>query len=95
MKTLFRPVGLAEMKLILDLNLRGFPPRLPEQPIFYPVLNQTYADQIAAEWNVKDKFSGNVGFVTEFIVASPFIDRYGEQIVGSRNHNELWILLKI
>lgn len=91
MKTLFRPVGLAEMKLILDLNLKGFPPRLPEQPIFYPVLNQTYADQIALEWNTKDKFSGNVGFVTEFIVASPFIDRFEEQIVGSRNHNELWI----
>lgn len=91
MKTLYRPVGLIEMKLILDLNLRGFPPRLPEQPIFYPVLNQAYADQIALEWNTKDKFSGNVGFVTECTVSSPFIDRYEEQIVGSRNHNELWI----
>ncbi|SES87999.1 hypothetical protein [Paenibacillus sp. NFR01] len=91
MKTLFRPVGLIEMKLILDLELNGFPPRLPEQPIFYPVLNQAYADQIALEWNTKDKVFGSVGFVTEFNVASPFIDKYEEQIVGSRNHNELWI----
>ncbi|MFC5472325.1 hypothetical protein ACFPPD_26940 [Cohnella suwonensis] len=91
MKTLFRPVGLFEMKLILDLNLKGFPPRLPEQPIFYPVLNKPYADQIAREWNTKDKFSGHVGFVTEFQVASPFIDKYEEQIVGSGIHNELWI----
>lgn len=76
---------------MLDLNLKGFPPRLPEQPIFYPVLNQAYAEQIALEWNTKDKFSDNVGFVTEFNVASPFIDKYEEQIVGARKHNELWI----
>ncbi len=91
MKILFRPVGLNEMKLILDLNLKGFPPRLPEQPIFYPVLNKQYADEIAYKWNTKDKFSGFVGFVTEFEVRSPFIDKYQEQIVGSRVHNELWI----
>lgn len=91
MKTLYRPVGLQEMKLILELDLKGFPPRLPEQPIFYPVLNQEYATQIAQEWNTKDPFSGNVGFVTRFDVASPFIDRYEEQIVGSKKHHELWI----
>jgi len=91
MKTLFRPVGLIEMKLILNLNLKGFPPRLPEQPIFYPVLNQPYADQIAREWNTKDKFSGFVGFVTEFDVSSPFIDKFEEQIVGAGHHKELWI----
>lgn len=46
------------MKLMLDGDLKGFPPRLPEQPIFYPVLNKPYADQIARSWNTKDKFSG-------------------------------------
>lgn len=91
MKTLYRPVGSQEMKLILELDLKGFPPRLPEQPIFYPVLNQQYAAQIAKEWNTKDPFSGYVGFVTRFEVASPFIDRYEEQIVGSKQHHELWI----
>ncbi|WP_379159144.1 hypothetical protein [Paenibacillus sp. sgz5001063] len=91
MKTLYRPVGLAEMKLILDLKLSGFPPRLPEQPIFYPVLNKPYADQIASEWNTKDRFSGYAGFVTEFDVASPYIDKYEEQVVGARQHLELWI----
>jgi len=91
MKRLYRPVGLYEMKLLLDLELKAFPPRLPEQPIFYPVLNKAYADQIASEWNTKDKFSGYAGFVTEFDVSSPFIDRYEEQIVGAGNHKELWI----
>ncbi|MHA7966752.1 hypothetical protein ACX93W_21815 [Paenibacillus sp. CAU 1782] len=91
MKTLYRPVGLTEMKLILDLDLKAFPPRLPEQPIFYPVLNKQYADQIARDWNTKDKFSGFVGFVTEFKVDSPYIDQYEEQIVGAKSHEELWI----
>ncbi|MDO3410586.1 hypothetical protein QWJ34_12510 [Saccharibacillus sp. CPCC 101409] len=91
MKTLYRPVGLAEMKLILDADLKAFPPRLPEQPIFYPVLNKTYADKIASDWNTKDRFSGFVGFVTEFDVQSPFIDRFEAQIVGSTVHEELWI----
>ncbi|BBI35156.1 hypothetical protein [Cohnella abietis] len=91
MRTLYRPVGLFEMKLILDLNLKGFPPRLSEQPIFYPVLNKPYADQIAREWNTKDKFSGYVGFVTEFDVASPYIDQFEDQVVGNSHHNELWI----
>ncbi len=79
------------MKLILDLALKAFPPRLPEQPIFYPVLNKSYADQIAKEWNTKDRFSGFVGFVTAFKVRSPFIDQYDEQIVGATKHKELWI----
>lgn len=91
MKRLYRPVGLTEMKLILDLGLKAFPPRLPEQPIFYPVLNKEYAAQIAHEWNTRDKYSGYVGFVTEFAVKSPFIDQYEEQIVGAKKHEELWI----
>ena len=32
---------------------RRWPPRLPEQPIFYPVLNEEYATMIARDWNVK------------------------------------------
>jgi hypothetical protein len=44
---LYRPVGPKELKLIADTGYRAFPPRLPEQPIFYPVLNEEYATQIA------------------------------------------------
>ena len=40
-KTLYRQVGLKEMALILQAEGEAFPPRLPEQPIFYPVLNRT------------------------------------------------------
>ena len=37
---LYRPVGPKELELIVASGYREFPPRLPEQPIFYPVLNE-------------------------------------------------------
>ena len=70
MKTirLFRPVGLKEMELIAESGFNAFPPRLAWQPIFYPVMNQQYAEQIALEWNTNDEFSGFTGIVTAFEV---------------------------
>ncbi|HEY1196891.1 ADP-ribosylation/crystallin J1 [Flavobacterium sp.] len=93
MKTtrLYRPVGLKEMELIADLDYNAFPPRLEWQPIFYPVTNQQYADQIAFEWNTVDEFSGFIGIVTAFDVNSDFLKKYEIQNVGDKNHNELWI----
>jgi|SRR5215469_10862769 len=41
---------------------RAWPPRLPEQPIFHPVLNRWYATKIALEWNVPH---GGVGYGTD------------------------------
>ena len=86
--TLFRPVGPDELALIAGSGYREFPPRLPDQPIFYPVLNEEYARQIARDWNVKASGSG---YVTRFTVASAFLEKYPEQVVGSAIHRELWI----
>jgi hypothetical protein len=86
--TLYRPVGLKELELIQQLKWRAFPPRLPEQPIFYPVLNEEYARQIARDWNVK---ATGAGFVTRFEVKTEFFERYPVQIVGASMHSELWI----
>ncbi|MDC3985925.1 ADP-ribosylation/crystallin J1 [Polyangium jinanense] len=85
---LYRPVGQAELDLIAASGFRRFPPRLPEQPIFYPVCNEEYAVQIAARWNTAD---GNVGYVTRFAVRSDFLAKYDVHIVGSRVHAEYWI----
>lgn len=52
--TLYRPVGPAELALIEASGWRRFPPRLPGQPIFYPVLNEAYAVQIARGWNLRE-----------------------------------------
>jgi hypothetical protein len=86
--TLYRPVGPKELGLIADSGYREFPPRLPEQPIFYPVLNEEYARQIARDWNVKASGSG---YVTRFQVSKEFLDRYEVQIVGGSVHQEYWI----
>ena len=86
--TLYRPVGPEELDLIAASGFRQFPPRLPEQPIFYPVLNEEYAAQIARDWNVK---ASGAGFVTRFEVDAEFAARYPVQVVGGRNHQELWV----
>jgi hypothetical protein len=52
--TLYRPVGQHEFELVRASGFRRFPPRLLEQPFFYPVLNEAYAEQIAWEWNARD-----------------------------------------
>lgn len=89
--TLYRPVGLTEFALILESVKKGFPHRLDWQPIFYPVLNQQYAEQIAREWNTKDAFSGYCGIVTSFELHTEYLTRYEVQNVGAEIHNELWI----
>jgi hypothetical protein len=80
---LYRPVGPEELKLIAESGFRAFPPRLPEQPIFYPVLDEEYAVQIAREWNAKDP-KKKAGYVTRFRVRSAFLSRYEVRIVGGR-----------
>jgi len=86
---LYRPVGLKELELIYDSDMNVFPPRLPEQPIFYPVLNQQYAEQIAGEWNTTSE--PYAGFVTKFTVDDAYISKFESHIVGGKLHKELWV----
>lgn len=86
--TLYRPVGPAELRLIAARGFRAFPARLPEQPFFYPVMNEEYARQIARDWNVP---ASGAGFVTRFAVRKQFLAGYPEQQVGGALHKELWI----
>ena len=90
-KYLYRPVGLFELRLIQESDYTAFPPRLPEQPIFYPVLNQVYAEQIAQRWNTKDEKSGYMGAVTRFELPVDYLSQFEEQVVGGSIHRELWI----
>jgi hypothetical protein len=86
--TLWRPVGHRELALIRDSGMRAFPPRLPEQPIFYPVTTEAYATRIARDWNVR---ASGAGFVTRFDVRRDFLDRYEVQLAGGSAHQEYWI----
>lgn len=89
--TLYRPVGESELNLIRATEFREFPPRLPEQPIFYPVLNEEYATRIARDWNTKDERSGFVGYVLRFQVRTEFLRTYDVHVVGASGHREYWI----
>ena len=91
---LFRPVGQKEYELIEQSGFKSFPPRLPGQPIFYPVLNEKYAIEIASKWNTEDSlFSGNVGYVLRFNISDEYISRFdnnGDKKWSERGDSNSW-----
>ena len=90
-KILYRPVREKEMLLIIENGYEKFPSRLDWQPIFYPVLNEAYASEIAEKWNTRDEAGNYLGFVTRFEVQEAEINKYEVQNVGVGNYNELWV----
>jgi hypothetical protein len=86
--TLYRPVGPHELALIAASGYLAFPPRLPEQPIFYPGLSQEYATQIARDWNVP---RSGAGYVTHVRVRGAFLRQYDVHTIGSSAHQEYWV----
>ena len=87
---LYRPVGQQELELIRESGFKTFPPRLPEQPIFYPVLTRDYAEQIARQWNARYN-SPAVGYVVRFKVKSEYLRQHKIQTAASSEHREYWI----
>jgi hypothetical protein len=87
---LYRPVGEKELTLIKASGFTAFPPRLPEQPIFYPVLNESYAVKIARDWNTRYN-AERCAYVTRFGVSADFLARYEVKTVGGFEHQEYWI----
>jgi len=87
---LFRPVDENELRLIAESGYRAFPRRLPGQSIFYPVLNEDYAKQIAREWNAENS-SSKKGFVTRFAVKTEYLSQFTPHKVGGTIHVEYWI----
>ncbi len=87
--TLYRPTGSKELDLIKESGFTAFPPRLPEQPIFYPVTTESYAAEIARDWNAQK--GDGLGYVTRFRVRAVFMVGYEAHIVGGKSHEEYWI----
>ena len=77
--TLWRPTGPKELELVRELEWRAWPPRLPEQPLFYPVLNEDYVPHESLAPRAPD--------VTE----SDFLRRDPVQQAGGRTILELWV----
>ncbi len=88
--TMYRPVGRNELKLVENSGFAAFPPRLPDQPIFYPVLNEGYARQIAKDWNSRIN-DDKEGYVTRFMVKKKIADKYTPEVVGAKEHEEIWV----
>ncbi len=86
--TLWRPTGATELALVKESGCRHWPPRLPDQPIFYPVTTREYAERIAREWNVP---AVGIGYVTRSEVVRAFMDRYAVQQAGGSSLTEWWV----
>lgn len=86
---LYRPVGMKELHLIFEANMRSYPARLFGQPIFYPVLNFEYAEKIAKDWNTK--VIPFAGYVTRFEVDDEYVTRFERKVVGASWHEELLV----
>ena len=82
-RTLYRPVGREELELLRESGWRRFPPRLPDQPIFYPVVQRDYAVKIARDWNAA---RSGAGYVTRFEVDAAWLSRFEEREVGGSAH---------
>lgn len=89
--TLYPPVGRKELELIRATVFRAFPPRLPHQPFFYPVLTEEYAVQIACDWNTENEALGYQGYVLRCDVRAEFRSKYDVHVAGSSIHREYWI----
>lgn len=87
--TLWRPAGPKELALVEATGWREWPPRLPDQPVFSPVLHEDYDTKIAQDWHVT---ASGVGYVTRFEVDRAFLDRYEVQQAGGQTILEYWIL---
>ena len=85
--TMYRPCGQEELDLVIASGYKKWPPRLPWQPIFYPVTNEKYAREVN-KWNVGEK---GTGYITKFGVRQEFAARYEIQTVGDNYHTEWWI----
>lgn len=88
---LYRPTGPQELALVAESGWQAWPPRLPDQPIFYPVLTFEYAEKIARDWNSTREDTGYRGYVTRFEVDAECAARYPVQLAGGKDHKELWV----
>lgn len=88
--TIVRPARTKERELIVQSSWRKFSPRLPDQPIFYPVTKQQFADMTARDWNVKHN-DDHRRYVIRFEIKADAANICERQVVGERECEELWV----
>jgi hypothetical protein len=90
---LYRPVGKEELAQIADSGWKAFPPRSADQPIFYPMASEEFAQRVAREWSTRDPRCGYVGYVVRYRVKTAFLKRFEFRAVGSKEV-EYWVPAK-
>jgi hypothetical protein len=85
---LFHAVGSDELELIKRSGWTQFPSRSREEPLFYPILTEEYATQVAREAYVE---VDGVGWVTKCAVSTEFLRKYDVQEIGALYQREYWI----
>jgi hypothetical protein len=81
--TVWMPISPERLRLIRQDGMRALPPS--EQPMFYPVLSEEYAQRMARDWNI---LSSGVGYVARIRVRAEFLNRYEAHSVGGSGHPE-------
>jgi len=82
---LFRAVGQGEHDMVKESG--KFPARMPWQPLFCPMLEESYAVEVARGHHTQDPASGYVGYVLRFRVRRAFIERYDPVTAGGVEHH--------
>ena len=85
---LFHALGSDELELIKRSGWTQFPSRSREEPLFYPILTEEYATQVAKEAYVE---VDGVGWVIKSAVSTDFVRKYDVQQIGASYQREYWI----
>ena len=83
--TLYRPVGPGQLAAIIAADWRAFPSQWSNQPFFFPLMDQAYAERVAQQWNVHNSGSG---FVLRFRVCKRFLADYEPKRIGGPSNWE-------
>lgn len=73
---LLRPTGMVKLRPVYEIDLLGFSPRLPEQPI----LNLLYARQIARDRDTRS--CSFAGYVSRFEAEGDYASRFDRHVEG-------------
>lgn len=90
--TLFRAVGNEELKLIETADWRKFPPRLADQPVFYPTTDNAVAARNARDWSLPNDQSAVVRFEAE---GGPWTNMFLNKPGDHRHDEKSWMLAEI
>ena len=90
--TLFYLVTQQELNQIVKFNYKKIPPRDNPQNMFYALLNGSYAEQLAYDWNIETETQSNIVHVVSVDLPTEYLEQFLVQSIATDFESELWIL---